>query len=110
MAKHKGACLHSEIVGYGTMSGLLRKMAAKMPPEPRKEKPEPKRKGKIKIPDEVVIAIRTAFEHERLPLSSVCARFPDVKPDTVRKIVDYQIRANLLPQKPKTKHQTKETT
>lgn len=103
MAHHKGAHLHQERIGYGLFSGLVYRMAAKMSAETQKPASEPKRKGKTRIPDDVVLAIRKAAELEGLTCRQVCDRFPEMRPDTVRQIINYQIRANITLTRQQTK-------
>lgn len=92
---HKGAQMHLISLAGGLMNGPLSRMAAKLPPEPRKPKPEAKRRGKTTIPDEVIIAVRRRHEIDGATFTTVCAEFPDLQPVYVRSILEYSTREHL---------------
>lgn len=94
MGHHKGAKLHSEALGYGTMSGLLRKIANKVPPEPRKVKPEPGHKGKVTISDETVVEIRRRYESGGISILQLCSEYPEISESYIRRLLTYEVRLN----------------
>lgn len=54
------------------------------------------RKATIKIPDEAILKMRTLHEVDRLPLKAVQAMFPEIQDNYLRKVLNYEIRSNLV--------------
>lgn len=75
----------------------LYKIAMNLPPEPKPVKIEPGRKGKVTIPNEVVLEMRRMYEKENKSYREVCQKFPELDPQYVRRILEYVLRSNLKP-------------
>ena len=65
-------------------------------PDPKPEKKEKKVGRAIKIPDEVIIKMRTMYQKEGSPMKDVIAAYPDINANYVRNILNYMVRANLI--------------